>query len=304
MVCSTPILLLGFNRPDLSRRVLDVVRRVRPTRLYFAVDGPREGRAGELSLCEEVRALAQSVDWDCDIKTLFQDKNLGCRLGVSSAISWFFDHEESGVILEDDCVPAASFFPYAEELLERYAEEPRVMAVSGDNFVGDRPLAQHSYRFSRYPHVWGWATWRRAWASYDIDMKLWPEFRDYGGLAAISCGNSRFEEYWSGVFDRVARGEIDTWDYQWTFACWLNNGLACVPKVNLVTNVGFDERATHTTSAKNQQAYLEARDLDLPLTHPNFIVRDAQADALVDAVCFGIKPASLRRRITSLFRGT
>lgn len=298
---STPVLLLGFNRPDFSRRVLDALRKIKPERLYIAVDGPRPGVSGDDVACHEVQGLADEVDWTCEVRTLFQHTNLGCRRGVSTAITWFFAQEEAGIILEDDCIPSLSFFPYVEELLDRYAAEPKVMAISGDNFLGEEGGVRLSYRFSRYPHVWGWATWRRAWLLYDDSMSLWPEFRDSGALSSISCGNPWFEQYWSSVFNRVAQEQIDSWAYRWTFACWLHGGLASVPNVNLVTNVGFDERSVHTTK-RSKQAFMPAGELDFPLVHPKFVARDFQADASVDVECFGIKAPSVSRRVKQWIR--
>ena len=184
----------------------------------MAADGPRDGKIDEKGHCEEVRKIATSVDWPCEVKTLFREENLGCRRGVSGAIDWFFKHESEGIILEDDVVPSVTFFRFCQELLERYRHDERVMSISGNNFQGEHKVTSNSYYFSRYNHLWGWATWKRAWKHYDHEMVHWPKFRDSNGLKAWSDGNESFEIYWNKIFN-ICCGDIDTWDCQWVFSC-------------------------------------------------------------------------------------
>lgn len=287
---SSPVLLIIFNRPDLVRLSLDAIRKVQPDRLYIAADGPRPGNANDAQACRDARLVADRVDWNCTVKTLFRDENLGCRVGVSSAIDWFFEHEPEGIILEDDCVPDASFFRYCDELLGRYRSDERIMVISGSNFQRGREVSPDSYFFSRYNHCWGWASWRRAWQHYDRDMSLWPAFKAEGCLGKWADGNPRFVEYWSRIFDRAAAGKIDSWAYRWTFSCWVHNGLTCLPAHNLVSNIGFDDRATHTKSSRSWQAALQADKLDFPLRHPAVVTRSVTADQFTDSACFGIHP--------------
>ncbi len=248
MTKTPAVLLVVFNRPDFTARSLERIVAAGPERLYVAADGPRPNHPEDVEACAETRAAVARLGGSCEVNTLFRDVNLGCRVGVSTAIDWFFAHEEEGIILEDDCLPSTAFFPYCRELLDRYREDDRVMVVSGNNFQQGRLVTPYSYYFSRYNHCWGWATWRRAWSRYDRDMALWPEFRALGGLAAWSDGSRGFEEYWARIFDRAAAGEIDSWAYRWTLTCWAYSGLTCLPSVNLVKNVGFDSRGTHTRS--------------------------------------------------------
>ncbi len=181
-----PILLLAFNRPNQTRRVFDAIKAIQPTKFYFAADGPREGRAEEAILCQTVRtSILENIDWDCEVKTLFRDKNLGCKYAVSSAISWFFENEPEGIILEDDCLPDASFFPFCAELLEKYRHDDRIMMISGDNYQKDKLRTDYSYYFTRYNQIWGWASWRRVWNLYDVEMKLLPEILEKGYLYDI-----------------------------------------------------------------------------------------------------------------------
>ena len=242
---NTPILLAAFNRPELARKVFREIKEVRPSKLYFAVDGPRAGIPSDHGQCIKTRDIIKEVDWDCKLYTNFRDKNLGCKAAVSSAIDWFFKNEERGIILEDDTLPDQSFFRFCEELLERYEDDKRVMVISGDNFQFGRRFTEHSYYFSRYPHNWGWASWRRAWNHYDVQMKLWPKVRDSGLLRGI-IENKKEVSYWGNIFEKAYKGEVDTWDFQWVFACWIQSGLSVLPAVNLVSNIGFGDSGTHT----------------------------------------------------------
>lgn len=274
----TPILFLIFNRPETTTRVFETIRQARPTRLYVAADGPRAGQDREGERCTEVRRIATSVDWSCEVNTLFRDENLGCRRAVSSAIDWFFQHEPEGIILEDDCVPDPSFFRYAQDLLVFYRDDKRVMVIAAQHFHGDTHKPSHSYFFSRYNHCWGWASWRRAWLYYDHDMALWPDLRNTDWLLGIGDGNRLFQHYWTDIFDRAYAGKVDSWAYRWTFSCWAQNGLTALPARNLVTNIGFGEDATHTMNIRSNHAALPLERLDFPLTHPSYLVRDVVAD--------------------------
>lgn len=275
---SPPVLFLTFNRPDTTAQVMEAIRIARPPRLYIAADGPRD-RPGEMELCARTRQIATDINWSCELKTLFREQNLGCRVSVSGALDWFFSEEEDGIILEDDCVPSSSFFPYCRELLERYRSDKRIMCISGNNFQGGHRVTPHSYYFSRYVHCWGWASWRRAWRLYDRDMRLWPECRESSLLRAWGGCNNGFVEYWTNIFDQTARGVIDTWDYQWVLTCWMNNGLTCLPRDNLVTNIGFGVSATHTHDAQGPFANMPACAMEFPLVHPKIVSRDVDADS-------------------------
>jgi hypothetical protein len=239
---STPILLVVFNRADTTREVFDAIRQVRPRQLFVAADGPRESVDADGASCAAARSVATAVDWDCDVQTLFREENLGCGLGPSAAISWFFENVEAGIILEDDCVPHSTFFRFCEELLDYYKDVPRIMTISGDNFLRGRKRGAASYYFSHYPHVWGWATWRRAWHHFDYEA-IPEEYRKHG-----------------------------IWDWQWRLALEKNRGLAAVPNVNLVTNTGCGAMdATHTTIKDERYADLPRRPMAFPLVHPSKI---------------------------------
>ena len=295
---TTAVALLIFNRPQTTRRVFDVIRQVRPRRLLVVADGPRPGRAGEAELCRAARSIIDSVDWDCEVLRNFSDSNLGCRRRVATGLAWVFDSVEEAIVLEDDCVPHPTFFPFCQELLERYRSDVRVMAISGDNFQLGRPRTRHSYYFSRYNHIWGWASWRRAWHHYDPDLTLWPEIRDERLLEDI-LEDPAAVAYWTRAFEAAYTGTIDSWDYHWTLTCWIRSGLTVLPSVNLVSNIGFDQNATHTVH-DSRFAELPAEPMNFPLRHPPFVVRSARADSLTQKTMFS--PPDLTTRILNRLR--
>jgi hypothetical protein len=272
---------------------MDAIRAARPQRLCVAADGPRDCKAGEAQLCAEVRRLATDVDWPCEVRTLFRERNLGCRHAVNSAITWFFDQEPEGIILEDDCLPSQSFFLYCAELLRRFRDDERIMSITGCNFQQDMNGYPYSYYFSNYNHVWGWATWRRAWQCYDDTMKFYPEYVSYNFLRSLSSSPG-FIDYWKAELDKVYHRTLDTWDYVWTFSCWANSGLTCTPRVNLVSNIGFGPGATHCLDSNSSSSNRSRFDIELPLKHPPLIVRNADADAHVTQNHFNVlrSPAS------------
>ena len=272
-----PVAFLVFNRPDTTERVFAEIARAKPAKLLVVADGPRSNRPGEAEKCAETRAIIESVDWNCEVLTNYSDVNLGCKRRVSSGLDWVFENVEEAIILEDDCVPHPTFFRYCEELLDRYRDDRRIMAISGDNFQFGRRRSPYSYYFSRYNHEWGWATWRRAWQHYDVTMSVWPEIRDGAWLQDI-LGKTMQGAYWHRAFDTVYEGKIDTWDYQWTFACWLQNGLTILPNVNLVSNIGYGEAATHTRSTESPLANMRIEAIQFPLMHPPYVIRDTVAD--------------------------
>lgn len=261
---NVPILFLTFNRLDTTRRVFRVIRRVAPKKLYIASDGPRANVTGEDLKVKEVRDFMQSnIDWDCEVKTLFRDKNLGCKFAVSGAIDWFFENEEQGIILEDDCLPNYSFFRFCEEMLEKYQNSDKIAVISGDNFNKNK-IGNADYYFSRMPNIWGWATWKRAWEKYDLSMSSYKDFRKYKKIKNI-WSKKIVQNYWIDIFDRVYDGGIDTWDYQLAFTIFLNNYLCVCPNKNLVSNLGFDGDFTNTAVKNKKLSNLETEEFVFPL---------------------------------------
>jgi hypothetical protein len=273
---STPVAFLVFNRPETTARVFEAIRQARPPKLLVVADGPRPDRPGEAERCASVRRIVDGVDWPCEVWKDFSDVNLGCRKRVSGGLDRVFRTVEEAIVLEDDCLPHPTFFRFCEELLGRYRDDRRVALISGDNFQPRPRRTEYSYYFSRIPHIWGWASWRRTWALYDAGMAAWPEIRDGGWLADI-FGDKGTAKYWASVFERTYRGEIDTWDHQLTFSLCAHRGLVVLPNANLVSNIGFGEGASHTR-AGSSVANLPSEPMGFPLRHPPFMVRDAAAD--------------------------
>jgi hypothetical protein len=272
----TPILLLIFNRPDMSVRVFERIRTTRPEHLFIAADGPRPGVSSDAQLCDETRnAILSRIDWPCEVKTLFRNENLGCKEAVSSAITWFFDHVEEGIILEDDCLPDPSFFPYCEQLLERYRNDSQVMMISGNNFIPAKrkPTNEDSYLFSNCILIWGWASWRRAWQHYDILMGTWPEFKSSNRLSTFL--SPRLTAYWQKAFDFYHSGTGTTWDVQWVYACWKQSGYGILPRHNMVENIG--EVGAHM-KPYDPCINIGASPLNFPLQHPCDILPDPRID--------------------------
>jgi hypothetical protein len=271
----------------MTRRVFAAVRDVRPVRLYIAADGPRQNVAGEKERCEAARIVASSVDWPCEIRTLYRDTNLGCRAAVNSGLDWFFKQEPEGIMLEDDCLPNQSFFRFATLLLARYRTDDRVAMISGANFLLDRLRIDTSYCFSRYFNVWGWASWRRVWESHDQTMKGWQTLRSTDWLKEI-YRQGFMRRHMKKVFDLVASGAIDTWDVQFSFSCLLSGRLAAVPRVNLVSNIGYE--GTHTGVDKRNNDLPRFSLDDEPLIHPSLIQRDHNYEDVFFRQEFGPHP--------------
>ncbi|MCH2074375.1 MAG: hypothetical protein MK130_05890 [Puniceicoccaceae bacterium] len=261
-IFKTPILFLVFNRPSCTEKVFKAIAAARPSKLYVAADGARSDRIGEIDLCSQVRSIATKVDWECEVETRFQSENLGCREAVSGAIDWFFEHEEEGIILEDDCLPSSYFFDYAATSLARYRDNPKVMHIGGINFQSRDKTAEKAYYFSNIPQIWGWATWRRAWKCYDRKLSGLREFVVSGRWRELN-EDIDICYYWIRCFYSAWSGKINTWDYQWIFSVLENNGLSVSPAVNLIENIGFSDDATHTKTGFTQGLPTEKDIIDL-----------------------------------------
>lgn len=288
MAFDVPILFIVFSRPRTTGPVMEAIRAARPTRLYVAADGPRN--EGERVLCEQARHIATAVDWPCELITLLRNENLGCRRGPSSAISWFFEHESRGIILEDDCLPSASFFPYCAELLEKYANDQRVMSITGDNFQPDMSSYPYSYYFSKWFHTWGWATWARAWRLYDEDLELYPDWLRFDCFKNISPVRG-FSDYWKPRFDKLDFSK-DTWDYIWLFTSWAYSGMTITPRVNLVSNIGFGPDGTHCPDVLSPLSNRPRFAIEIPLKHPKLVMTNKACDDYITQHFFKIKPIS------------
>lgn len=296
---STPVVLILFNRPELTKRVVDVVLKANPSQLYVIADGPRENFPVEKMLCEQVREVVEKADWNCQVFKNYSDENLGCQKRIYTGLNWVFDHVESAIILEDDCLAHPSFFQFCSELLEMYKHDQRITVISGNNFQFGRKRTERSYYFSRYPHCWGWATWRRSWDNCDITMNAWPEARKNNYLQSV-FNNSSAIRYWSSKFQDTYEKKIDSWSFPWTLSCWLQNGLTILPEKNLVSNIGFGHDGTHHQNQKTPFSEMPAFPMKFPLNHPSFIVRHSKADAFTQSYQFGLMARLLRKLLSFL----
>jgi hypothetical protein len=286
-----PVALFVFNRPHLTQKVYERVRAARPRRLLVVADGPRGSRPDDGPLCQATRQVVSAPDWPCELLTNFAEANLGCRRRVSSGLDWVFQQCTEAIILEDDCVPSDSFFTFCSEMLRRYRDDPRVVHVSGNNFQDGKIRGTGSYFFSRYTLSWGWATWRRVWRHYDVKVSSWPSAYRARWLESI-LDNPKEVQHWEEVFDKLYRGQIDTWDYQWLFTCWQQGGLSIQPNSNLVTNIGAGPDATHFKEGGHSTLGVAAHELD-DLVHPDVVERDEEADRFTFDEHIAPKPAPI-----------
>jgi hypothetical protein len=302
---TTPVAMLVFNRPEQTARVFAEVRRARPPVLLLVADGPRADRPGEADLCARTRAIVQDVDWPCRVLSNFADANLGCKGRVASGVRWVFEQCEEAIVLEDDCLPDPTFFRFCQEVLARYRDDPRVYMICGHNFLrGRKRRNPDSYYFTKYTHVWGWASWRRAIQThYDPDARAWPEMRD-GGWLRDYLHNDEEVAYWTPGFEDVYTGRLDTWDYQMSISAWANNLLSIIPSTNLITNIGFGPQATHTMTGTSDLANMPLEPMTFPLRHPNLMIRDAWADEIMRREIYRLPSFArkVRRRLKHLFR--
>lgn len=276
---NTPVALIIFNRPDVTARVFEHVALARPKRLFIIADGPRPDRPGEAERCAATRAVVENVSWDCDVMRNYADVNLGVGERPASGLQWVFEHVEDAIILEDDCVADETFFRYCEELLSHYRADERVMHISGDNWNFGRPRDTSSYLFSWYTYSCGWATWRRAFRHYDPEIRLWPQLRATSWLRDL-LADAEAADFWASKFDLLHQVGIRNtgWDWPWLFACWAQHGLSILPATNLITNIGFDPDATHTTNVDDARAFVPTVPMQFPLHHPPGMVPDRDVD--------------------------
>ncbi len=274
----SPILFLIFNRPDITAKVFEQIRKVRPSKLYVAADGPRTANENDISLCKETRDQIK-IDWPCELITLYRTENKGCKEAVSSAITWFFEQEEEGIILEDDCLPNTDFFSYCDELLEKYRFDTRIRHIAGSDHQLGKKWGNSSYYFANQTHVWGWASWRRVWKDYDKELSLYNE--EEANLHLDQIFTDRFiNEDWKRIFHNLKNGKIDTWDYQLALINYFNNGLSINPNANLISNIGFRNDGTHTTNLTSPYANLPLENIG-KLSHPLYILPEKEADYAV-----------------------
>ncbi|HUI06234.1 MAG TPA: glycosyltransferase family 2 protein [Verrucomicrobiae bacterium] len=298
-----PVALIIFNRPDHAAQVFAQIAAARSPQLFVIADGPRPDVPDDAERCAAARAVVEHVDWDCDVKRNYSDVNLGCGLRPTTGLAWVFQQVDRAIVLEDDCVPDLTFFRFCDEVLERYRDDERVMHVAGNNGLQGRRYNAASYFFSRHNLCsGGWATWARARRHFDIELKQWPALRDTPWLEYI-VGEPRGAAVWRRIFDEAhAAGTRASYsDYQWTFICWMENGLSVIPNVELCRNIGFGEGATHTVGASSPWRVDRTEAMRFPLVHPPCVTPDAEADLAINQVVLSAETPGhygLRQRIS------
>lgn len=277
---TTPVLLIAFNRPDTARKVFDCIRSARPTHFYLAVDGARPNKEGEAELCRQCQEIANLVDWECEVHTLFRDKNVGCGFGPSGAISWAFETAAELIVLEDDCCPSQSFFTFCEQMLNRYKNDNRIWLVSGLSIYPDHSCFNGAdYLFTHMGLTWGWATWKDRWGEFDMYMRDVPEFIANGGsfnTFPIKKFAKSYDKSIQYKHQHIEEEVSHSWDSQWDYTRVKNAGLGIIPRINLIEYIGFDN-GTHQ-SDENGSYVKKALDFDHPIKHPKFVVENKEFD--------------------------
>lgn len=296
---TTPVAFIIFNRPDTTERVFAEIARACPPKLLVVSDGPRANRPGEAEKVAACRAIIDRVDWPCEVLTNYSETNLGCKARVSSGLDWVFEQVPEAIILEDDCLPHPTFFRFCQELLERYRDDERIGMISGDNYLFGGVEINSSYYFTKYSNIWGWASWSRAWKDYDVALSSWPDFVQFQGFKNLNMTKAE-AEFWSEAFDKTFRGEIDTWDYQWVYTNFVNNRIAINPSVNLISNIGFGDGATHTIG-DSIFSNMDIMPLKFPILDPKFVLANHLADDIVRKNSYS-RQTVVRRIIDKLLR--
>lgn len=288
----TPVVIVGFGRPQKTQQVFDQIKKVRPEKLFAIFDGPRH--AQDEPQCQAVRNIVdKQVDWPCQVFKQYPPSNLRCKPNMVAGFNWVFENVEEAIILEDDCIPEETFFFYCQELLEKYRYDPRILDISGTNFnVRQKDFkCEDSYFFSNYGWSWGWATWRRAWQHYDVDIKYWPQIKKDGLLKRV-LQSDEWVNHFECMFDRYYTRTVDAWDGQWYLTHWYKNAYSIVPTHNLIYNIGFAGEVEQSLHRINDPEHIKARiptqPMPFPLKHPTVIAPNRKADDFVFRHIVGI----------------
>ena len=271
-----PVAVFFYNRPNKLSRLWERLQQVKPQKIYLIADGPNPGKQHDYDQCSRCREIVSKPDWPCQVFSLFRDRNLGCKRSVVEGLKWVFSHEPCAIILEDDCIPAISFFRYATALLHQYSDDDRVMAISGRRIHAPDDPENNSYLFSRYALIHGWATWAQTIEAVDWELGEWETLRSTDWLFR-ELGNPTYVAFWTWVFDRMRQG-WDTWDYALAFAMFRKQGLCAIPSVNLVENIGYDSDGSNTLDQHPGVSDRKASDIGFPLFHPQKVETDKSVD--------------------------
>jgi hypothetical protein len=299
MSLNTPVGFFIFNRPDLTEIVFAAIAQAKPRKLFIISDGP--AKAEEEERIKQCRAIIERVDWDCEVIKKYPEHNIGARNNVPEGVQWVFSQVDECIFLEDDCLPDQSFFSFCESLLEYYRDDERVMHINGGNFLFNQVPINDSYYFSRYMFTgYGWASWKRAWKNYDLDMRSLPDFEEKN-LMSFVFDDQEEQEFWTQKFREVYSGELISYCYPIFYAGWAQSGLSIMPSVNLVSNLGFRLDAVHTNTAYERMylANIPRSSID-KITHPKYMVRHRDADRYLFKIYFGSTGAKQNSTPTGL----
>lgn len=277
---NVPVVIIIFNRPDITRELLSCLKKIKPRNMFIVSDAARYHVEDEDLKVQETRQIAENIEWECKVRKNYADENMGCMRRVSTGLDWVFENVDRAIILEDDCIPSGDFFTFCEDILERYAEDERVMSISGTRLSPVMNSQDTSYTFSKYSICWGWATWKRAWNLYDGELTKYKSVKNSKYLKQY-LGGTRPGIYWGYILDRVYKGDINSWAYRWMFSHWVNNGLSVVCSRNLVTNIGCGNDATHT---KDDNMFLARKSchLDKPFKYLETVMCDYNMDEWIE----------------------
>ena len=299
---TTPVVFIIFNRSDTTKKVFEVIRKVKPPQLFVIADGARDHKVGEKEKCDATRAVIENIDWDCQVFKNYSDINLGCKKRVATGLEWVFNQVEEAIILEDDCLPDPSFFQFCQTSLEKYRDDKRMMMICGTNILGQWQLERQSYYFSYYSNCWGWATWKRAWAYYDIDMELWQNPQARERVKDVLCSKKQYLTL-KETFEKVYTNQISTsWAIPWFFTRLSQSGLAITPAVNLISNIGFTPEGTNTKASSDSRANLPLNKLKFPLKEPLCVAVDREHDRIRYQKTWGRKTNPIRKILRKVKR--
>lgn len=295
-----PVAFIIFNRPDTTERVFEIIRQAKPSKLLVIADGPRLDRLEEAENCAATRSIINRVDWECEVLTDYSDTNMGCNHRISSGLDWVFSQVNEAIILEDDCLPHPTFFSFCEQMLVRYRDDERIMMISGCNLLEEWKSAIQSYHFSCYGGIWGWACWRRAWKYYDINMTLWadPEIKN---RVKDFLADSKQYKIRKKNLDDTYNNKVDSWAYRWGLARFIQSGISVVPSVNLVSNIGFGEGATHTQLSASVLANISTTPFEFPIKFNKFTAVDRDYDK--EFMKRSMHKGSILARLKNKFKG-
>lgn len=304
MSFDVPVVVFFFKRVEKTQAVIERLAEIRPSRLYLICDGGRTQE--EQGLVDQCRAAVEAlIDWPCEVVKDYADSNKGVYDRIGLGAKWVLSRERFAIFLEDDNLPELSFFPFCKEMLERYADESRVLWVCGTNYLQEySPADGSSYVFSQHMLPCGWASWGHKFSRYyDGELQLLDDPNLLNRIRGEYRSSALYEqdrESWTLEKRRIEAGERPkSWDYQMSFSQRAHGLLAVVPKYNQIRNIGVDEHSIHGGTSMSEVmtsrfCELKTRPLEWPLSHPKVILTDQRFDALIDRIV--LYPLSYRAK--------